>query len=227
MPEDDAACVLHEIAKGDRIMLRKLLLPLLATAALAGCATGYQYRGGQGDYYYGQPQVEYRHSGPGGFYGDIGLGYGAGNFGYGFGASYFYDSYGRLLYGYPNRYRNPYYGRGGYYPPRRPHGHDDGNNHAPNADNRQDRPPPWRDLGQIQQRSPDADGYRNRELRERQDRRTQPGSYPGAPVRTERSPASAPVVRERSEPRQSSSRMGGFIRDASRSRVNPQPRVEE
>ena len=95
MQQDDAAGAMHEIAKGDRIMLRKLLLPMLATAALAGCATDYQYRGGQGDYYYGQPQVEYRHSGPSGFYGDIGLGYGSGfgGFGYGFGASYFYDRY--------------------------------------------------------------------------------------------------------------------------------------
>ena len=31
-------------------MLRKFLLPALATALLAGCATDYTYRGGSGDY---------------------------------------------------------------------------------------------------------------------------------------------------------------------------------
>ncbi|MGV8923779.1 MAG: hypothetical protein ACOH1L_10610 [Thermomonas sp.] len=230
MQQDDAAGAMHEIAKGDRIMLRKLLLPMLATAALAGCATDYQYRGGQGDYYYGQPQVEYRHSGPSGFYGDIGLGYGSGfgGFGYGFGASYFYDRYGRLVYGYPGRYYgSPYYGRGGWYPPRPPRGHGDGGNHHGDGDNRQDRPPPWRDLGQLQQRDPDEDGYRNREARERQDRRLLPESYREAPMRTQRSPATAPAVRERSERRESSSRMGSFIGDASRSRGTRETRVEE
>ena len=41
-------------------MLRNTLLAALATTTLAGCATGYAYRGGAGggDYYYGQPQVE-------------------------------------------------------------------------------------------------------------------------------------------------------------------------
>ena len=42
-------------------MIRKLLLPALAVAMLGGCVTsGYEYRGDNGDYYYGQPQVEYR-----------------------------------------------------------------------------------------------------------------------------------------------------------------------
>lgn len=219
MQQADAGPVLHEIATGDRIMLRKLLLPMLATAALAGCATGYQYRGGQGDYYYGQPQVEYRHSGPNGFYGDIGLGYGFGGYGYGPGASYFYDRHGRLVYGYPGRYYgSPYYGRGGWYPPRPPRGHDDG-------DNRQERPPPWRDLGQLQQRVPDEGGYRNPDGRERQDRRARPESSRDAPMRTQRVPA--PAVRERGERSQPSSRMGGFIGDASRSRGTRETRPEE
>lgn len=209
-------------------MLRKLLLPMLATAVLAGCATGYQYRGGQGDYYYGQPQVEYRYSGPGGFYGDIGLGYGSGygfgGPGYGFGASYFYDRYGRLVYGYPSRYRSPYYGRGGGYPTRPHRGHGDGQDHQGDSDNREDRPPPWRDLGQLQQRNPDEDRYRNRGERERQGRGSRPQSFPDAPIRIERAPVAAPAARES---RRSSSRMGGFIRDASGSRRTRETRVEE
>ena len=45
-------------------MIRKLLIPLAATALLAGCVTTapYGYRGGgQGDYYYGSPSVDYRY----------------------------------------------------------------------------------------------------------------------------------------------------------------------
>ena len=88
-------------------MLRKFLLPALAATTLAGCATGYSYRGGSGDYYYGQPQVEYRYYGPsmyggyGGYYGNglyggIGFGY---PFGYAchYGGGYWNSPYG----GYP------------------------------------------------------------------------------------------------------------------------------
>ena len=39
---------------------KPILIALAAAALLAGCATGYQYRGGSGDYYYGAPSVEYR-----------------------------------------------------------------------------------------------------------------------------------------------------------------------
>ena len=39
--------------------IRNLVLSLLAAAALSGCYTGYGYRGGAGDYYYGSPSVDY------------------------------------------------------------------------------------------------------------------------------------------------------------------------
>src|SRR5690606_22351494 len=86
-------------SNGGRPMIRKLILPALAALVLAGCATGYQYRGGSGDYYYGSPGVEYRY-------------YGYGYYGYPYG------SYG--YYGYPYYYGG-YYGR--HYSPlyRRPH----------------------------------------------------------------------------------------------------------
>lgn len=243
MQQDDAGCVLHVIVKGDYAMLRKLLLPLFATAALAGCATDYQYRGGNGDYYYGQPRVEYRHSGPGGFYGDIGLGYGYGSYGlgsYGFGATYFYDRYGRLVYGNPRAYYNsPYYGRNPWYPPRPPRGHRDHDNQHGDGDNRPNRPPPWRDLGGLQQSDPSVDGYRNREARERQfgdrqmhdrqmpDRQTQRPRLEqssDAPIRMQRQPTPSPATSER---RESSSRMGRSIGGAARSGDSRKPRIEE
>jgi hypothetical protein len=86
-------------------MIRKELLPALL-ALLAGCATGYDYRAGNGDYYYGQPQVDYQDYGdfgygyPGGWSGMLGYGMGYGGYGYGpygYGYPYFYP-YG---YGYP------------------------------------------------------------------------------------------------------------------------------
>ncbi len=98
-------------------MIRKLLIPSLATALaaalLGGCVSGYQYRDGAGDYYYGQPQVEYRDYGYGryGGYGGGPYGYGSGwggqiGYGYGgYGSSYGYGGYGG--YGSP-------YGYGGY-----------------------------------------------------------------------------------------------------------------
>lgn len=216
---------------GDRIMLRKLLLPMLATAVLAGCATDYQYRGGNGDYYYGQPRVDYRHSGPGGFYGGIGLGYGYGR--YGFGGTYYYDRYGRLVYGYPGAYYgSPYYGHG-WYPNRPPRGeHDGGHQHTP--DTRPERLPPWRDLGELQKNDPSRDGYRNRDARqqqfrdrqapERQDPRPRLEAGPDATPRMQRSPVRVPAAGERQE---SSSRMGGFIGGAVRKQgARPRP-VEE
>jgi hypothetical protein len=134
-------------------MIRKLLLPALAIAMLGGCVTsGYQYRGGNGDYYYGQPQVEYRDYGyP---YGGFGYGYPGGwsgsfGWGYGYGDPYgFYGGYG----GYydPWRYYTPY---------RRPH-HRDHDHHGDHDDDgpgtpphRRDdeahRPPPWRDFVRV------------------------------------------------------------------------------
>ena len=103
-------------------MFRRILLSMLATATLAGCATAYTYRGGNGDYYYGQPQTEYRYHDPYGFYG--GFGYG------GYAPGVHYDRYGRVIYGsyygyfgYPPGYGSPW-----WYRPRAPHGdHDHGN----------------------------------------------------------------------------------------------------
>lgn len=91
--------------------LGQLGFAIVAAAALSGCVTGYGgyggygYRGGAGDYYYGQPSA--------GYYGDIGYssgGYGGyGGYGYG-GYDYGYGGYG---YGYPYGYGySPYY----YYP---------------------------------------------------------------------------------------------------------------
>ena len=100
-------------------MIRKILIPSLATALaaalLGGCVSGYQYRDGAGDYYYGQPQVEYRDYGYGGYGGyDNGpYGYGGGwggqiGYGYGgYGSSYGYGGYGSP-YGYGG-YGYPYY----------------------------------------------------------------------------------------------------------------------
>jgi hypothetical protein len=99
-------------------MIRKALIPTLAAALavlVGGCATGYQYRGGNGDYYYGQPSIEYRDYGygsygygyPGGWSGSLGFGYGYGGYPY---YGYGYPYYGG--YGYPYYYRHHY--------PRRP-----------------------------------------------------------------------------------------------------------
>ncbi|MDI1252312.1 hypothetical protein [Thermomonas sp.] len=202
-------------------MLRKLLLPMLATAVLAGCATDYNYRNGNGDYYYGQPRVEYRNVGTNGYYGSFGLGYGSG--GYGFESSYYYDPFGRLVYGYPGGYYgSPYYGGNGWYRPRPHRGHGDRDDHDGDDNdggngNHSDRPPPWRDLGRLQQRDEDQSGYRNRDdngdYRQRPIRRPRQESLLEAPPRQQRPAPSAPVIRERSE---SSSRMGGFIGGAAR-----------
>ncbi len=205
-------------------MLRKLLLPMLATAALAGCATDYQYRGGNGDYYYGQPRVEYRHLGPSGYYGGIGFGTGTGFGGVGYGATYFYDRYGRLVYGYPRSYYgSPYYGGNGWYRPRPPHDHGDRDDHDDPNETRSERPPPWRDLGGLQQRDADENGYRNEEDRQRPTRRPRQASGPET-MRPQASGATAPASRERSE---SSSRMGGFIGDAARTRGKRGTPIEE
>src|SRR3546814_10562276 len=79
---------------GDAAMLRHLVL-VFAVVALAGCATGYTYRDGYGDYYYGQPSVDYYDYGYGAPYGSIygypgswrggrlRIGYGYGRYGYG------------------------------------------------------------------------------------------------------------------------------------------------
>jgi hypothetical protein len=87
-------------------MIRKLLLPALAAVVLGGCVTGYDYRGGTGDYYYGQPSVDYDYYG--GYYG---YGYpgwhGSLGFGYGYGGGYPYYGYGYPYYGYGYPYYPP------------------------------------------------------------------------------------------------------------------------
>ena len=89
-------------------MIRKLILPALAATMLAGCVTGYTYRGagGGGDYYHGQPSVEYRYYG--GYGGYYGYPYGYGGYGY-YGYPYRYGYYG-YPYAYPRYpvYRYPY-----------------------------------------------------------------------------------------------------------------------
>ena len=82
-------------------MIRKLLLPALAAALLGACATPYDYRGGHGDYYYGQPSVDYYDS----YYGGYGGMWGYGGYGYGYGYPYYGYGYPYYGYGYP------------YYPP--------------------------------------------------------------------------------------------------------------
>jgi hypothetical protein len=88
--------------------IRNLVLTFLAAAALSGCYTGYGYRGGSGDYYYGSPSVDYY--GYGAPYGSLSYGYS--DYGYGYGYGYPYGYYG----GYYPRY--PYYP---YYPPHHEH----------------------------------------------------------------------------------------------------------
>ena len=134
-------------------MIRKLVLPVLAAALLAGCVTPYAYRGGvQGDYYYGQPSTDYRYYGPYGGYAPYGYG------GYGYGA-----------YGYPGYYGYPYYGyghRGFYtYPYYRPHQHrrpptywrPDGNSGTPQH-RQDDRRPAWRNLDPRRRQATDGGG---------------------------------------------------------------------
>ena len=174
-------------------MLRKLLLPAAAVAMLAGCATGYSYRGGSGDYYYGQPRVEYR------YYGGYGYGYGAS----GFGMGYYRDIFGRPIYGYPyGYYGGSYPGYPYRYPPRPPHGHgpgghDGGHGEGPPADgdHRPGNRPPWRDIGRIRDREQGEDA--------RPRRPGLPGQNPPvqrpAPRMRASAPAMAPpAMRERS-----------------------------
>jgi hypothetical protein len=127
-------------------MLRKLLLPLAAVGVLGGCMTtgDYTYRGGSGgDYYYGQPQVEYRyHGSPYGYYPYGGAFYRHGLYGY----------YGYPYYAHPY-YRHPYYGHPYYRPPVVVQPRPDGGGTVDR--DRDDRPPPWRDLGP--RRRPNAD----------------------------------------------------------------------
>ena len=197
-------------------MLRKILLPALAIATLAGCATGYSYRGGNGDYYYGQPSVDYRYHG--------GYGYG-GSIGYGFGQGYYLDVFGRPVYGYPygyygGRYPSYPYGHGHGPRPRPPHGHggghhgdhDHGDHDGPptHGGQRPGNKPPWRDIGRIHERGDDAPS-RSRRLGQPDARPMM--QRPASPSRT-----SAPVMRERSESRPAGVVRGGGSGERARTR---------
>lgn len=149
-------------------MFRKALLPTLAVALLSACATDYSYRNGHGDYYYGRPQVEYRQIGgyvgygSHGGYGGVGYGgygypaYGAYGYGGGYGRPvYYYDRFGRLVYGYPHAaYGTPYSGGYWQHRPRLPyrggHRHQDGRN----GDEDTGRRPPWRNIGSLRPEVP-------------------------------------------------------------------------
>jgi len=118
------------IPRGVQLMIRKLILPALAATMLAGCVTGYTYRGaaGGGDYYHGQPSVEYR------YYGGYGGGYYGGYYGYPYGyggAGYYGYPYRYGYYGYPYAYpRYPVY-RYPYRYDRHPGQHWNGNGRPP------------------------------------------------------------------------------------------------
>lgn len=199
-------------------MIRKFLLPALAIATLAGCATGYSYRGGNGDYYYSQPSTQYR------YYGGYGFGYGSG----GFGMGYYVDIFGRPVYGYPYGYygwgypAHPY----GHGPrPRPPHGpghgdgghdgdHDDDHDGPPMHGPRPGNRPPWRDIGGIHERGDQGDQERERSRRF--------GQQPDARPMVQRLPPparpQAPVMRERSESRPAGMVRGGGSGERSRVR---------
>jgi predicted small secreted protein len=131
------------------IRILRLALLALAAAALAGCVTapGYGYRGGQGDYYYGQPSVDYRYRGGYGPYDhSYGYPYGYGRSGWSFGMYYGhpYYRYGHPWYG--ARYGHPWYGWPYYgYPYYRPpvvvRPRPDGTAEVP----------PWRDLDRLRE----------------------------------------------------------------------------
>lgn len=187
---------------GDHVMLRNILLSTLAAATLAGCATGYSYRNGDsGDYYYGQPRTEYRYNAPYGYYG---------SFGYGsYGSGYYYDRYGRLVYGNPYGYYGYPYGAGSWWYQRPPHGHG-GHDHDGDGDqdvDHPDRKPPWRDLGRI----PRTAGEDGDDMRPRQRRQPTPMTMPSPQLRER--PATPSMPRMRSDD-SGGSRMGRVIRNA-------------
>jgi len=180
-------------------MLRNVLLSALAATTLAGCATDYAYRNGNGgDYYYGQPRVEYRYHDP-----------------YGYGG-YYYDGYGRLLYGSPfGFYGYPYGGYGSWwYRPRPHHGHGDHDQDQDDDGDQADRRPPWRDFGEMRPRPPRTANDDGEDARPRVRRQAMPRAMPmpmPAPRRESR-------MIESPMPRASNgtggSRMGRVIRNA-------------
>src|SRR5690554_5321840 len=86
-------------------------LAIVALAALLGGCASYGYRGGSGDYYYGQSARSGYYGAP---YGSVGYGtYGGfhGSVGYGYPGVYYGRSY------WPTRYYGHRYPAYGYYPP--------------------------------------------------------------------------------------------------------------
>lgn len=183
-------------------MIRKLILPAIATLLLAGCATGYTYRGASGDYYYGQPSTVYRD-----YYG------GHGYYGYPYGYSpYRWGGSIRYSWGYPyyGGHYGGYYGRypwRGYhnYPYRpRPDGNDGGAREPDRST------PPWRDLDRIRGDRGRPDVPRSSELRV-QPVQPVPQSRPvqrvrSAPTTTRSAPARREMQQARIEARRTQSR---------------------
>jgi hypothetical protein len=204
---------------GDHAMLRNTLLAALAAAALAGCATGYSYRGGGGgDYYYGQPRIEYRYyDDPFGYYGSYGFG--------SYAPGYYYDRYGRFVYGSSYGYYGYPYGYGSLWWYRsRPHGyghaggdhgsHHDGDHDGGHDADREDRRPPWRNIGGVFPRgegvAPDGD-----EQRPRVRRQQMPGALPMPQRQTGQRSIAPPSPRMRTDHNSGGgSRMGRVIRNA-------------
>lgn len=137
-------------------MIRNLIFALLAGATLTACvSSGYGYRGGSGDYYYGRPSAgHYGYPAPygsagygtGGWYGGAGYGYPA--YGGYYGARAPHGYYYRPGYGYYAPYY-PYYRPVVVHPPRHH------NPTPPRVDPPGDtgsRDVPWRDLDRLKQR---------------------------------------------------------------------------
>ena len=197
------------LPKGGSHMIRKLLLPAVAIALLGGCVTGYDYRGGRGDYYYGQPNTEYRYHG----YGQYGYGYPYSSRYYGRGY------YGYPYYGYPYSGYNPSYPGygGGYYPrppivvrpPRPGHpGHGDGdddNDHRPPRHDDNDDRSPWRNLDDLRRRKQGPEPGISRRVEP-----SQPMAPMPRPAVRPSSPAPRPAVQAR---RSSGSSMGDRLRE--------------
>lgn len=187
-------------------MIRKLILPAIATLLLAGCATGYTYRSASGDYYYGQPSTVYRD-----YYG-----------GYGYYGGYPYYGYSPYRWGGSIRYSWGYpYGYGYYRSPWRGHGHGHGRPHNPRPGNDNDggsrepdrATPPWRDLDRIRNDRGRPDVPRSNELRVRPVQPIRPGQQ-SRPVQQSRPSSSQarparvqrPAPRVRAELRRSPKR---------------------
>lgn len=182
-------------------MFRKLLLPIAATALLAGCVTSapYGYRSERGDYYYGRPSVEYRHHGvyPGygyPYYGPYRPGYYGGYPGY---------------YGYPygHGYYGPRYGYPYYYPPvyrPRPGG-------STQPDTRPDGGP-WRHVDELRRRGTTG---------------TTPGGVGPAPSTYSPPPQPQPRMEPRVRRSDEGSSMGQAIRRAREEGIRPSSAQDE